>query len=223
MARIFCIPGIVFLFCALVLSFLASISLPYLPALDIVRVKFPTSALVADAITELRYGIWTVCSYGENESRTCLKTGYAYEMSVKSAASSQPVTIGKSWTRGLVVNPIATGVTLIALLLSLSQNMLVTLLASMASFLAGVLHLISFFIQIALFARIKDKMKSLDVEANTKPGPGFWLVFVSLILTFLAGCTVFFGRRRDQARTRGANLTSVTPSEKTGFFSRFRK
>ena len=36
MSRAFCIPGIVFIFCAFVLNFLVSISLPYLPALDIV-------------------------------------------------------------------------------------------------------------------------------------------------------------------------------------------
>lgn len=40
MPRSFCIPGIAFLFCAFVLSFLVSISLPYLTALDIVRTHF---------------------------------------------------------------------------------------------------------------------------------------------------------------------------------------
>ncbi len=43
MSRAFCIPGVIFLVCALVLNFLVSISLPYLPALDITRVHFPTS------------------------------------------------------------------------------------------------------------------------------------------------------------------------------------
>jgi len=40
MARAFCIPGVFFLFAAFVLSFLTSISLPYLPALDITRAHF---------------------------------------------------------------------------------------------------------------------------------------------------------------------------------------
>lgn len=40
MSRAFCIPGIVFLVAALVLSFLVSVSLPFLPALDIVRTNF---------------------------------------------------------------------------------------------------------------------------------------------------------------------------------------
>ncbi|KAJ2932001.1 hypothetical protein H1R20_g5078, partial [Candolleomyces eurysporus] len=128
----------------------------------------------------------------------------------------------------------ATAITLIALCLSLSQNLFVVLLASLTSFLAAVLHLISFAIQIALFARVRNEMKKLEVGANTKPAPGFWLVFVSLVLTLLAGCIVCFGHRRDRRATRGAP-TPVTPAyaEKTvnepattskpGFFSRFRR
>jgi len=46
MSRVFCIPGIIFLFCAFVLSFLVSISTPFLPALDIARVHFDNRALV---------------------------------------------------------------------------------------------------------------------------------------------------------------------------------
>ncbi|THU75995.1 hypothetical protein K435DRAFT_705909, partial [Dendrothele bispora CBS 962.96] len=44
-----------FLFCAFVLSFLVSISTPFLPALDIARVHFENQALVlGDQITETR-------------------------------------------------------------------------------------------------------------------------------------------------------------------------
>ncbi|TEB33696.1 hypothetical protein FA13DRAFT_1729967 [Coprinellus micaceus] len=170
----------------------------------------------------------TACSYTESESRTCLKTGFAYETTTSAPNSDNEAVIGASWTRGLVVQPLATGVTFIALLLSLSQHILVMLLASIAAALAGALHLISFFIQIALFARVKDKMNDLDIGASTKPAPGFWLVFVSLILCFLAACTVCFGRRRDQAHARTANAVSTgtlpADTEKSGgFFSRFRK
>ncbi|KAJ2932002.1 hypothetical protein H1R20_g5079, partial [Candolleomyces eurysporus] len=61
MSRLFCIPGVVLLFCALVLSFLASISLPFLPALDIARVKFENGTALDNSsvpITEYRFGIW---------------------------------------------------------------------------------------------------------------------------------------------------------------------
>jgi len=55
MSRVHCIPGILFLFCALALSFLASISLPYLPALDITRTQFASGIKSGqDGVTEIR-------------------------------------------------------------------------------------------------------------------------------------------------------------------------
>lgn len=56
MARAFCIPGIIFLFCALVLNFLTSISLPYLSAIDITRVHFGNGVIQTgqEALIELR-------------------------------------------------------------------------------------------------------------------------------------------------------------------------
>ena len=68
--------------------------------------------------------------------------------------------------------PKATGVTLIAFCLSLSHHLLVTLLASLAAFFAALLHLITFAIEIAFFARVKNVMNDLDIDAVTKPGPG---------------------------------------------------
>lgn len=58
MPRIFHIPGVIFLLCAFVLLFLVSISLPYLTALDIARVKFsggsPTVGSDSNAIHQIR-------------------------------------------------------------------------------------------------------------------------------------------------------------------------
>lgn len=57
MSRAFCIPGIVVIFMALVLNFLASISLPFLPALDITRTHFASDGVQGNTplgMTELR-------------------------------------------------------------------------------------------------------------------------------------------------------------------------
>lgn len=48
---------------------------------------------------------------------------------------------------------------------------------------------------------------------------GFWLTFTSMLLLFLAGCTVCCGRRRD----RMASATTAAPRSKPSFFSRFRR
>ena len=56
MARIFCIPGIILLFAATVLLFVTSISLPFLPALDIVRIHTGSDGaqVVGKPMTETR-------------------------------------------------------------------------------------------------------------------------------------------------------------------------
>ncbi len=55
MSRAFCIPGIVFLTSALVLSLLASISLPFLPDLDVVRLKsdIPNNSNLPDNVKNI--------------------------------------------------------------------------------------------------------------------------------------------------------------------------
>lgn len=62
--------------------------------------------------------------------------------------------------------------TFIALLLSFSQHVTVTLVASLFSFLAALLTLIAFAIDIALFAFTKHEMNKLNIGASTITGPG---------------------------------------------------
>lgn len=58
MSRAFCIPGVIFIICALVLNFLVSISLPYLPALDIARTHFGNGAVKnSQGLTEIRVSL----------------------------------------------------------------------------------------------------------------------------------------------------------------------
>lgn len=225
MSRAFCIPGILFLLCAFVLSFLVSVSLPFLPALDIARVHFRGGDALVNGrtVTETRFGIWSQCSYeADGEARVCERNGHGYSVSITNTDRDSSINIGSSWTRGLAVHPVATAVTFIAFLLSFSTHISVTLISSLVSFLAAFLTLIAFAIDIALFAFVHHEAgKVNDVGADTNTAPGFWLTFVSLILTLLAGCTVCFGRRRD--RMAGATSPDYPVSEKRGFLSRFRR
>lgn len=221
MSRAFCVPGVFFLFCAFVLLFIASISLPYLTAMDITRTHFGgsgASTIGTDyKISQIRFGIWAFCYESlSNGNMICDKTGHGYSVSVEGGNS---ITIGSNWTRGLAVHPVATIVSFVALLFSFSTHLTLTLIASVLSFLAATLALIAFAIDIALYAYVKHQMKKLTgVSENTITGPGFWLTFVSFILLLLAGCTVCFGRRRD----RMSGATSY-PMTKRSFFSRFRR
>ncbi|KAI0632725.1 hypothetical protein C8Q77DRAFT_1158198 [Trametes polyzona] len=205
MPRLFHIPGVVCLLCAFVLLFLVSLSLPYLTALDFARVTFkdgsPTVGFITTPVHQLRFGTWAACSYQVHADRACGPAVNAYTTTIYPDPSQGPnfVRIGSSWTRGLAVHPVAAGVTLVALLLSLSTHVTFTLLASLTAFLAATLTLVAFAIDIALYAFVKHEMGKLDgVSSSTHTGPGFWLTFVSFLLLCFAGCTVCFGRRRDR-------------------------
>ncbi|KAJ6526617.1 hypothetical protein DFH09DRAFT_1187600 [Mycena vulgaris] len=222
MSRIFCIPGIIFLLCALVLSILVTISLPFLPALDFVRVHFGSGGVATngDGIIELRFGIWAPCYYTTKGIRSCFSASSAYTISVSNQANTANVIIGSSWTRGLAVHPVATVVTFVAFCMSFSTHHMVTLLASLTSFLAALLTLIAFAIDIALYAFVHHEIGKLpDVDGRTTTSAAFWMTFVTLILLLLAGCTVCFGRRKD----RMSGAASYPMSSKPSFFSRFRK
>ncbi|KAF7345080.1 hypothetical protein MVEN_01671500 [Mycena venus] len=223
MSRIFCIPGVIFLACALVLGIIVSISLPFLPPLDFVRVHFGNGvATMGDGMVELRFGIWAPCYYNTEGARTCFKAGHAYIVSIANQQNTANVIIGSSWTRGLAVHPVATAVTAIAFAMSFSTHHMVTLLASLTSFLAALLTLIAFAIDIALFAFVHHEIGKLpDVNGTTHTSVAFWLTFVTLILLLLAGCTVCFGRRKD--RMSGAASYPMASYNKPSFFSRFRR
>jgi hypothetical protein len=142
---------------------------------------------------ELRFGIWAYCSRTADSGWACGKTGLAYSVNLNGK------NIGSSWTRGLILHPIAAGVTFVAWLLAFSEHVTVSLVASLVSFLAALFTLIAFAIDIALYAHVRKQMNDLNtIQKNTNTGPGFWMTFVSLILLLLAGCTVCFGRRRER-------------------------
>lgn len=221
MARAFCIPGVFFLLSATVLLILTSISLPFLTALDITRVHFNGSGKQPSGVqgtagvvaSEVRLGIWGYCVDDQSSNRECHHQR-AYTFSVKSPSNGNTEQVRSSWTRGLAVHPVAAAVAFFAFLLSLSTHLTVTLFASLVSFLAALITLIAFAIDIALFALVKHEMDNLDIGAKTNTGPGFWLTFVSLILLLLAGCTVCFGRRRDRqaGRYKSDAYPATTPN-----------
>ncbi|KAJ6598522.1 hypothetical protein B0H10DRAFT_1888166 [Mycena sp. CBHHK59/15] len=221
-ARTFYVSGMVFLFCALVLSFLASISLPYLPALDYVRVNFGKGLFTgANVMSELRFGIWGPCVYDGNGHRTCVHTGHGYSVPIENIERTDQIVIGASWTRGLAIHPVATGIIAIAFGFAVSRHEHSPLIASLMSFFAALMLLIAFAIDIALYAFVHHEIGKLsNVRGNVNAGSAFWMTFVSLILVLLAGCTVCFGRRKESG---GGGAYPMMTKTSGGFMSRFRR
>ncbi|KAF9644635.1 pali-domain-containing protein [Thelephora ganbajun] len=234
-SRVYYVPGALLLFAATVLLIITSVSLPYLPAIDFVRSHVESGNIrVANAqgnamspsISQLKFGLWSYCTIeSPSGHRSCSTTGYAYSVRIRNNGSAGSVTIASSWTRGLAVHPVAAGVSFIAFLLSFSTHTTVTLLASLASFLAASLTLIAFAVDIALFAFVKQEVGTLkNSHFVTNPAPAFWMTFASFILLLLAGGTIWFGRRR-QTRFDAADPSDSGPYQARhgGFWSRFRR
>jgi hypothetical protein len=141
---------------------------------------------------------------------SCTSTGYAYTTNVGGQI------VAKSWTRGLVIHPIATAIILIAWLLSFSDHLTVMLMSSLFSFLGALFTLIVFAIDIALFANIRAKMDNIGGKVN--PGPAFWMTLVVLVLTNVAGCVVCFGRRRRRTDSGEYKIETKKP-----WYHKFRR
>jgi len=115
--------------------------------------------------------------------------GHAYNVQIVTTTGKE-ANVRKSYTRGLAVHPVgessantssiivlsrkiaATAVTFVALLLSFSSHITVTLVASLVSFLAALLTLIAFAIDIALYVLVRHQMNNLNINANTNTAPG---------------------------------------------------
>ncbi|KAH9172150.1 hypothetical protein EDB89DRAFT_2220193 [Lactarius sanguifluus] len=203
-------PGIFFLFSAFILSLLVSISLPGIPTVDIARTHFtggatPHVSTNTESIEHIR-------------SLISAQFGHGYTVHLLSA--SKNITIGPGATRGLAVHPVAAGVTFVALLCSFSSHVTLVLMASLLSFLAALLTLIAFAIDLALYVIVRDRVNNLDnVSARSVAAPGFWMTLVSLILLLLAGCAVYFGRRH----SRMSGAIDYDRPVKPGLFSCFRR
>ena len=58
MSRAFCVPAVFLLFCALVLSIITSVSLPFLPGVDIARSHVTNAAVQGtQGLTEIRVSL----------------------------------------------------------------------------------------------------------------------------------------------------------------------
>ncbi|KAJ6555470.1 pali-domain-containing protein [Mycena vulgaris] len=219
--RSFYIAGIAFLFLALVLSLLTSISLPYLPALDFVRINFANTPKSADFMSQLRFGIWAPCAYDGNGVRRCLFGGHGYAFEIESFDRKESVLIGSSWTRGLAIHPVATVFTAVAFGFACSKADNGPFIATIMSFLAAFLTALAFIVDIALYAFVKQQVGTLPNPGNTMASSAFWMTFVSLIFLIMSGCTVCFGRRRDIGA--GSPSYPSLSSSGGGILSRFRK
>lgn len=234
------VPTTVILVCALVLSVLVSLSLPWLAALDIARIS--TTDLAEQAMEKLdlgdipfskdtRFGVWTACAWDFDDKKTCMprEVGYEYPLGLVRDTKStkiEVVTLTAGWTRGLAIHPVVTGVVGLALGASLSARHTVNLLTPIICVVAAAISLIGFIIDLALFLRVRTLVKGLGddwkLAVNVNAGPGFWIALAVLVLCVVAAAILFVARRRELKGESAYPMLS-TQFQKKGLFDRFKK
>jgi len=205
------------LFLALALSFLVSISVPYVVDFDVVRTIFKgTVSGDGISVSEVRLGIWGYCARYSSDF-VCDHTGLAYQYTVSGGANSNTEYVRPSWTRGLVMSPVATAFILVSFLASFSSHLTILLASSLLAFMGALVTIIFMAINIALFVYVRSKMNDLGTSPNTNFGPGFWMSLAVFILCMVAGFIVCFGHRRERNARKADNYVA---NSTTGYGAR---
>ncbi|KAG8886860.1 hypothetical protein FRC00_000616 [Tulasnella sp. 408] len=211
--------GAIIVLVAAILSLLVTISAPYVRAFDDVRVYFfGDAAGDTQAINQFRLGIWGFCQRVISDGNwVCENTGLAYSYGVQGANGNQQW-VGSSWTRGLVMSPVATGFLVITTIVAFTKHHII---AALLSWWSGLVTFIFLAINLTLYLKVRAQMRHLGTIENTDFGPGFWMSLAVLILTIVAGFILLIEHRRK--RTGVDNTASYRYASNGGFFSRFRK
>ncbi|PWN51712.1 pali-domain-containing protein [Violaceomyces palustris] len=235
MAKAFFIPALVVSFVAVILLLLCTISTPttlsdstpfdFVRAHDLDGIRDITPGANSDRlIGGIKFGTWGYCTARNGTgSYACYKTGHGYRVDLATAggnnnndASRNENSIKASWTRGLAVHVVAFVVAIVGFALSFFPSLLLQLIAFITHFLAALLALIAFAIDIVLYIYAKRKIHSVAPNSNVMPGPAFYMTLISIPLLVFAGLTVCCGRRKDKegsAYVSGSNYTPAAPYE----------
>jgi len=201
------IPGIILLTAALVLLVLASVTAPVDKHLYFLKAVFNGASVagVGTGRTQLNIGMWGYCvefAGGSECSRRHLGIGISnlnYAGIPNQARISNAILNGLA--KGLILHPIAAGITFIALLFALSTHVIVDILASFVAFLAFLTTLIVFIFDIVLFVTARHRLNDSVPGSPASLGNAFWMVMAALIAQFFAMFLVCFGgfkRRRER-------------------------
>jgi len=171
--------GVFLLLVSTVLTILTSVSLPYLPNTDIVRVHFKSGnitqgTVMSPDISQLRFGIWSYCALElPSGNRNCSDNGYAYSVVFLDKNSTHSVTIGSSWTRGLAIHPVSAGITFIALLTAFFFPTIVT---AVVATLAALTASFASCVDLALYCFVRYQVRKLQPSnSQTDPSLKFWM------------------------------------------------
>jgi len=212
----------VLLFVAFLLLLLVSLSVPITKTIYLFQLIANVSSglLKSGASGSVKFGVWGYCFSGVDVSvlgsqhdtaAECSKAklGYTFDQTLGSALhiSGLENLISRALTVALVLNPVACGLTFLALIVSLGMAKRGSSGASRAASLfllavgitAGLITSIIFFIDIGLVASVRSKVKndtSGDLQLNW--GNAVWMVLVAALAIWASLIGACVGFRKDR-------------------------
>jgi hypothetical protein len=219
----------ILLFCALIIGLFVSVSLPSITPLGIIQASNIAGIIQANqleveginiTLTGINLGIWAACFVDSDNGSTCFEVGSSYSVTVSNSSDpkSNVQVIGSSYTRGLVIQPIASVATSIAVLFGIcsiqfeenmkANNYLADSPLYVAAF-ATTLTLIAIAVDMALYVRAVDVFNNYFAGIKTQPGPGFWMTLTCLVLTFICSLTLLEAKRERKKEQRKFDLEST--------------
>jgi len=212
------------LFIAFLLLLLVSVSVPIAKSIYLFKfiANVSSSLLHSGASGSVKFGVWGYCFSGvdvsvlgstHDSAGSCSKAhlGYTFDQTVANAlhVSGLENLISRTLTAALVLNPVACGLTFLALVISLAMHKrgtegssrFASLLTLIIASLTGLITTIVFIIDVAFVASVHNKLKkdtSGDLQLNY--GNAVWMVLgaaVAIWVSLLGACAgICFGRRR---------------------------
>lgn len=127
-------------------------------------------------------------------------------------------------TYALILHPIAAAITLIAIIVSLTNNIVLDVIGSLVSFFAFLVCLVALIIDSVLFVTARHRINDAVPGSPASLGSAFWMVIAATILLLLAAFTVCFGsaRARRERRDRRA-LDTAYPAQNAPVMTQKRR
>jgi len=188
-----CISGLL-LVVSFVLFILVALSLPILKSIYLLKAKSTSTGQPATSIaTELRFGVWGVCTSSAFGQRSCFGPQLGYDVPDSFAAlSGVSPEIISAVERGLlfilILHPIVAAMSCLGFILSpfLAEHA-VAILALVVAILTAIVGTVVFAIDLALVIVARNQIANMpDLQFDVEWGDGVWMILVAVIMTWLA-------------------------------------
>ncbi|KAG1737905.1 uncharacterized protein EDB91DRAFT_1139739 [Suillus paluster] len=186
-------------FTAFLLFLLVGLSLPIIESIIIIKVSAINSVdPVANAITELQYGVWGVCITsmlnGVEAQKACYgpQLGYIIPTSLLSLVglSSKLANVAETTLLTiLVLHLVGAGLSAVAFMLSLfCHSHLITIITLVVAIITAILSTVVFAADVALVVGVKDNIDSLfsGTDFAVSFGNGVWMTLTAMVLAWIA-------------------------------------